>query len=85
MIFLYGVYNRMSNEPPSQARVPAETEPEALALIHKTFENVLNHGKDGEPTLDFQLLDVQDVTDEDDLNQILILTPNGMLWTREME
>lgn len=86
MMFLYGVYNTASNEPPAQARVPAETEPEAIALLRKTFDGVLNVNEEGEDFLKFQLLDVQEVTEpEIELTQVFIKTPNGSIWTRDIE
>lgn len=86
MMFLYGVYNTASGEPPAQARVPAETEPEALAILRKTFDGVLNANAEGEDFLKFQLLDVQEVTEpEIELTQVFIKTANGNIWTKDIE
>lgn len=85
MMFLYGVYNTASGEPPAQARVPAETAREALAILRKTFDGVLNADEEGEDFLQFQLLDVQEVTEpEIELTQVFVLTPNGSIWTRDI-
>jgi hypothetical protein len=87
MMFLYGVRNMtMLDEPLSQARVPAETEPEAMALLRKSFYGVLDYTEESDDILRFELLDVQEVTDpEVELGQMFIMTPDGQVWNSPLK
>jgi hypothetical protein len=83
MMFLYGMVNLESDELPAQARLAADSEPEALRILKKSFGDMLMT-EDGEETILFKLLDVQEVTDPElEIPTIFIQLPNKQIWTTD--